>query len=117
MGITFQLDADSGPDEYNFRPDPKKSWAENWRAELAEYYADLKTLNEKDPVSAFQTLSSLSARVSELRAQCMDMDGVKANSFRTRYVDPFLEECDRQFKIHSRIHAIREMEFKLSGRD
>lgn len=116
MGIKFELTDGEGPNvqEYKVRHDPQKSWVENLSAELSEYYQDLKTLTQKDAVTVFQTLSALSARVSEMRSQCARQDGIRTNAFRTKQIEPFLEECDRQFRTHSRIQAIREMEFKLS---
>lgn len=83
--------------------------------EVDRYYKDLTKLNGLDPITAFQRLSAYSARASEIRSQLFRIESRKSQSFRTQQIDPFLEELDRQFKIHSRLQAIREMEFKMVG--
>lgn len=85
------------------------------RQEMEVYYTQMSQLVGMDPMEVFQTLSSFSARASEIRALCFKLDSRQAQSLRTQIVDPFLEECDRQFKIHSRLQAIRELEFRLVG--
>jgi len=85
------------------------------RSEMEGYYREMNTLNGLDPMDVFQKLSAFSARASEIRALCFKVDSRQAQALRTQIVDPFLEECDRQFKIHSRLQAIRELEFRLVG--
>lgn len=85
------------------------------RAEMDNYYREMNTLNGLDPMEVFQKLSAFSARASEIRAYCFRVESRQAQALRTQMVDPFLEECDRQFKIHSRLQAIRELEFRLVG--
>lgn len=116
MGSLFEL-TDSGgasaPD-LGVVPQPGKDWIENYQIELDAYYGSLKSLNAMDPSAAFQTLSSISARVSEMRSQVMRVDSVRCTQFRTRQIDPFLEEVDRQFRTQSRIQTIRDLDYRVS---
>jgi len=86
-----------------------------WRREFAEYYHTMKNFDVMDVVDTFLHLSQFSARASELRSQLGTTETKKEASFRIRIIDPFIEECERQFKIHSRIQAVKEMDAKLAG--
>lgn len=102
-------------------PEPKRVFKApvntlaGWRQEIAEYYVTMKDFTDTDPVSVFQNLSQFSARASEMRSYITAKDGREEANFRTRVIDPFIEECDRQFKLHSRIQAINEMDARLAG--
>lgn len=86
-----------------------------WRAELAESFSKMQQWEYADVTQIFLELSQFSARASEMRSQLGYPESKSEQSFRTRLIDPFLEECDRQFKIHSRIQSVHEMDAKLSG--
>lgn len=86
-----------------------------WRTELDDYYGEMQGFGNMDPVEVFLRLSAYSARASEIRSQIVRSENRRHLSFRTQEIDPFIDECDRQFKLHSRIQATREMEFKMSG--
>jgi hypothetical protein len=60
-------------------------------------------------------LSSFSARMSEIRSQIIRSAGGKAEeSFRTKEVDPFLNECQFQFKIWSRLITYAQFDWETS---
>lgn len=86
-----------------------------WGSEIASYFNTMKRLADMDPSDAFVHLAQFSARASEMRTQLGTHETKQEAAFRNRIIDPFLEECDRQFKIHSRIQAIREMDARLAG--
>lgn len=88
---------------------------ETWRLELAEYYTTMRKFKEMDPTEVYGSLSAFSARASEMRLALVDHPTKRMDAFRTRVIDKFLEECDRQFKFISRITAVHEMEVKLAG--
>jgi hypothetical protein len=88
---------------------------EDWRAELDAFYREMRKFESFDPHSVFMRLSAFSARASEMRAQLARDDSRRALALRTKEVEPFLDECDRQFKYHSRAQAVSDMEFRLSG--
>lgn len=83
------------------------------RHEIDGYYRRLRRLNQMDPAEVFQSLSAISARMSEIRTRLIRVEGRKPAKLRTSEVDPLLEEVDRQFKFHSRLQATREMEASL----
>lgn len=83
------------------------------QAELDGYYAELRNLNQLDPTSVMQKLSSISARAGELRAQLVRSESRRANALRTREVEPLLEQIKLQFQIHSRIVAVAQQELDL----
>lgn len=92
------------------------SGLESWRKEISGYYQIMKDMIDMDPTSVFQQLSQFSARASEMRSLIPALrESREQSSFRIRIIDPFIEECDRQFKIHSRLQAIREMDARLAG--
>ncbi len=88
---------------------------QGWKTEIAESYVTMQEFNTMDPVSVFQNLSQFSARASEMRSRIGTTASKDWQNFRIRIIDPFIEECDRQFKLHSRITAIQEMDARLAG--
>lgn len=85
------------------------------RGELDAYFRSMQRFGDLEPDQILMVLSSYSARIGELRLQLIRRDTRRSNALRCKEIDPFIEECDRQFKIWSRIVAIREMDFRLSG--
>lgn len=85
------------------------------RAEIDTYHRQLRGLNAMDTSEVLQTLSAISARVSELRVQMNRRPERAATALRTKELDPLHEEVDRQFKFHSRLLSVREMEAKTIG--
>lgn len=112
MGTEFELDASTDV-EPDFKPGD--DWIDRYQAELDAYYATMQKLNIFDPTTVMEKLSSWSARASEMRTQLVRVDSRRSGAFRTREVDPFIAECDRQFKYHSRISSIRELEWRMAG--
>lgn len=68
-----------------------------------------------DPSDVFRNLAQFTARASEMRATIAEHETRQEAAFRIKVIDPFIEECDRQFKFHSRILSNEEMIAKLSG--
>lgn len=85
-----------------------------WRDELDHYFLSMQQFAQCEVDEIFMTLAGFSARASEIRSRLVRMQTRVSQSFRTQEIDPFLEECDRQFKLWSRVQAVREMDFKLS---
>lgn len=94
---------------------PPVDTIEGWRSEIADYYGTMKDFIYSDSITIFQNLSQFSARASEMRSRISSTAGREETNFRTRVIDPFIEECDRQFKLFSRIQAIQEMEARMAG--
>lgn len=87
---------------------------EQWRKELAGYLGEAKGLADEDPDEAMRWMASTSARVCEIRDQSWDMRSPKAAQLRSRHIDPFVDEIDRQFKIASRRFATAEHELRMT---
>lgn len=81
------------------------------RAVLDQHYEKLKSFNQDDIVGALATLAASTAWASELRGRIQRHESRRLTSFRTKELDPFIEECDRQFKLWSRVHSVRSMEW------
>lgn len=88
-----------------------------WREELDSYYELMETFETYDVDEILRALSAMTARVSHIRSSVVRNENRQTQSFRTRELDPFLEEADRQFKIWSRILSIRSMDWEMSKRE
>lgn len=100
------------------RPLPINRGAEDvaaWRIEFDSYYQQMHLFREMEIDEILMALSAFSARASEIRSHLVRVDNRLNTAFRTKEVDPFLTEVDRQFRTWSRIQAVREMDFRLSG--
>ena len=86
-----------------------------YQEELLGYYAIMREFDAMEPDHVFGALSAMSARMSEIRTLLVRRESRRASHFRTQEVDKFLEECDRQFKYHSRIQATRDFDLRMTG--
>jgi hypothetical protein len=68
-----------------------------------------------EPDQIMVTLAGISARVIEIRANLVRREDRISQKLRTMEVEPLVDECDRQFKLWSRIQSIRELDWKMSG--
>lgn len=85
------------------------------RAELDQYYAEVRDLGEMESSEIFMRLAGITGRVSEMRKDVYRSSSRSHSAFRTQEIDPLLDECDRQFKFFSRAFAALELDAKLSG--
>lgn len=89
--------------------------------ELNHYYARIRLFRGMEPDDVLRELSGISGRLCEMRATCWriadsgDRSARTADKLRIKEIDPMLAECDRQYKVHSRIQATREFELKMMG--
>ena len=88
---------------------------EQWRSELDDFYDRMNNFAE-DEDEIFRSLSAMSARVSQIRSQVVRRENRALQVFRTQEVDLFLKECDRQFKIWSRILTVSQHEWEITNR-
>lgn len=101
------------------RPDPLTAEAQVIRSlqgELDTYYARMRDFPQQDVTDVFMALAACTARASEVRGYLSRQSSKRIDSFRTRELDPFIDECDRQFKIWSRMQSVRQLEADLSGK-
>lgn len=91
----------------------------SFAAELNGYYTVIRSYPNLEPDEVLRSLSGVSARLTEMRAVCCRLsdrgDCRSADKLRIKEIDPLLEECDRQFKYHSRIQTTRELDWRMAG--
>lgn len=84
------------------------------RFELDGYYSEMLRFRDMEPDEIFMRLSAYSARASYIRSDIMRAQNRTLTAFRTGEIDPFLTECDRQFKVWSRVFAVTSLDWNLS---
>lgn len=103
----------------NQRPDPisaEVSVIRSLQGELDSYYAQMRAFQRDDVTDVFMALAAFTARASEVRGYLSRQSSKRIDSFRTRELDPFIDECDRQFRVWSRMQSVRQLEADLSGK-
>lgn len=87
------------------------------RAEVDDAFADMKTFLNREPDEIMRMAGGHSARLSELRVRVMRIEDFRREwkSVRTRELEPTLEELERQYTIASRLHSVRELDFKMEA--
>lgn len=93
---------------------PERGSVSGWRDELDEFYGTMKQFGGMEIDEILSHLSSFSARMSEVRGIIVRNEGRLSGNFRTKEVDPFLVECDRQYKIWSRQQAVRQHDWEMT---
>ncbi len=85
------------------------------RAEIDGYHARIRSFERLETAEVFLQMSGISARMCEVRAQLFRSTSRHADRLRREEVDPLVEELDRQFRLHSRVEAIRQIDARLAG--
>lgn len=85
-----------------------KSPPKDLTEELFNYLEEIKEFNSIDPAEVMQKISSFTARLSELKVRALLDGNHSANRLLTKQITPILEELERQFRVHSRLQAIRQ---------
>lgn len=86
----------------------------DWRKEIDGFYAVMDTFSAMDPSDIFRSLSSMSSRMSYIRGQIVRSENRQWGNFRTKEIDPFIAECDRQFKLWSRCFTTATLDWEMS---
>lgn len=84
-------------------------------AELDGYYAELQNYETMEPDEVMLSVSGLLARLTAIRAECIRSQSLRANKLRTNEIEPLISALDQQFRIHSRLVSMRELDFKVTG--
>jgi hypothetical protein len=92
----------------------EQRWVIEARGEIDDYMVLVRKLRSLPPDEVFLELSGITARLTELRLMCVRSESRRLAALRTREIDPLIEECERQFRFHSRIQACRTMEADLT---
>lgn len=88
---------------------------ELWRKEVYEYLEQLAGISQFPPDEVFTRLSAWTARLTEMKIRLSNSDLQKNRAFVNRVIEPFIEECERQFRYHSRKQSTQELEARLTG--
>lgn len=84
------------------------------RQEFRGYLLDMMEFPNMDLEEVYMRLSAFTARASYIRAQIISTSSKIWNAFRTGELDPFISECDRQFKVWSRVQSVNQMDFNAT---
>ena len=96
------------------QPD-ERGWVTELRAELDGYLLLMQGFATADPGKVMESISSMHARLIQIRVMLQRSGSQRVSGFRTREVDPVIEALEFQFKVHSRIISTTEMEWKMAG--
>lgn len=88
----------------------------SYRKEIVGYLEEMVTFRQKDTVEILQLLGAYSARASYMRNRVVRSGSKRAETFRVKELDPFLNEVDRQFKVWSRVASVMTAEWEMSQR-
>lgn len=112
----FELESTQGEPEYELpKPNRGVHWSQALQEELDHYYVIMRTFKDgkRPPSEIFLCLSGWTARLSEVKGQLHRENTALASQLRIREVEPFIEECERQYKYHSRRFSGMEFNAKL----
>lgn len=84
------------------------------RAELSQYREAMCKLKGQGTRDVLLQLSAWHARAVTMRAQVVRSESRRSNGFRTQEIDPFIEACDFQFRIWSRIQSFDDSEMRMA---
>jgi uncharacterized membrane-anchored protein len=85
------------------------------RAEIDDAFHDMKEFHNQEPDEIMRMCGGHSARLSEIRVRIQRVEDWKRQwrGIRTREIEPAIEELERQYAIASRLHSIREHDWKI----
>jgi hypothetical protein len=99
-------------------PNPGSTFEQRWVAQAQEeidgYLVELRRLTSKTPEQVFIVLSGISARLVELRVQTFRSTSRRLAALRSHEIDPLLDQCDRAFRLHSRLQSVRSLDWELA---
>lgn len=87
---------------------------EAWAIELMDCYTLMRQFPSMEIDEIFMYLAAFSARFSEIRVRLVRSQSREHSQFRTQQVDKFLDLCQFQFKIYSRLFTVKTMEYDTS---
>lgn len=92
----------------------ERSWLVGVRDEIAEYAGQIEQFSTLDVSVVLSHISSIHARLSNIRMQCMRSGSRTANALRTQQIDPLIDALEFQFKVTSRSMALMELEWQMA---
>jgi len=87
---------------------------QEYRDELDEFYVIMVDFKSMDVSEVLEMLASMTSRASQMRLNMNRKESSVNNQFRIKEIDPFISECDRQFKVWSRLLSVHMMDWEMS---
>ncbi len=86
------------------------------RSEIDDAFADMRQFHNQEPDEIMRLCGGHSARLSEIKVRIQRIEDFNRQwrPIRTREVEPTLEELQQQFTIASRLHSVRELDYKMT---
>lgn len=89
---------------------------ERLREEVDDFYSRMRLFPQMEQAEIYMDLAAMSARCSEIRSRVVRTRSQRLNAFRTKELDPLLDELDRQFRTWSRLATVRAQEWDMAGK-
>lgn len=87
----------------------------SWRKEILGYLKEMGKFEDvDDPLQILKQISGFSARATYLNNLCASSKNRDLTEFRHDELGPFLKEADFQFRIWSRVGALKTSEWEMT---
>ena len=85
-----------------------------WGDELLGYLEEMQQFADDDPAEVLMKLSAFSSRASYMRIAVARAESRPLIAFRTKQIEPFIEEAKYQFNVWSRLISVQRNEWEMS---
>lgn len=87
------------------------------RKEIDDAFLDMATFHNLEPDECMRMAGGHSARLSFLRVKIMRIEDYKRQwkSVREREIEPAIAELANQYTIASRLHSVRELDWRMES--
>ena len=85
-----------------------------FREELDNYLSMMQEWSYTDPDIVMKQISSIAARLIQIRCEIIRTESRANQSFRTKELDPVLDQLGFQFKIHSRRLSSMQLDWDVA---
>lgn len=87
------------------------------RKEIDDAFLDMREFHNLEPDEVMRMAGGHSARLSFLRVKIMRIEDFKRQwkSVREREIEPAIAELANQYTIASRLHSVRELDWKMES--
>lgn len=86
-----------------------------WRKQLQGYWEEMETFRDaQDIEGVLRKLSAWSSWSGRIHSMIVRSSNKQVTDFRTKEIDHFHDEVDRQFKIWSRIATVSQAEWEMA---
>lgn len=87
------------------------------RVEVDDAFQDMATFHQREPDEIMRLAAGHSARLSFIRVRIMRIEDYQRQwkDVRVRELEPCLEELRKQWEHGSRLHTVREFDYKVEA--